>query len=579
MKRFLWVPWRWWRRTFQLALLLLFLWLFRRAEYHGADTLPGGENLFFHLDPLAGAAAMLAGRCVIAAFWPALTILLLTLALGRFFCGWVCPMGTLLDLFQRLSRPLAKRTRRWARSTTGVPPVQEKHGHDAGGSALPLPSPARGGETRGTFLNHARLARYILLFLCLFGAAFAFPLVGYADPFALLVRGLTFWADPIFLQSADALLTWSGRNSSDPVRRFFVRHLLPFRANVFELAGVSAALLAALFALELVARRFWCRYLCPLGALLGLAGRLPLVRRVPARVCKDCGACANACRMGALDAAAGFSPEACNLCMDCVDTCPRKIAKFTAAPTRPALAPLDVSRRRFLVAAAAGAAVPAVAQVARLSGQDFPDPGLLRPPGAGGEDRFLGLCIRCGMCMKICPTNVLQPAILQAGVEGMFSPRLAPRFVFEQTYCEYNCNLCSQVCPTGAIPRLTLEQKQKLALGKAYFDHNLCLPWAKKTSCIRCEEVCPLPDKAIKVPTSYTVKGEDGQEVEIQEPVMDRDLCIGCGICETNCPLEGLAGVRVRRVEAPDPHTEFLSKPAVECSAAPGDPHPGNPQA
>jgi len=530
MTRFLRVPWPWWRRIAQGILLALFVWLFRRTEYTGADTLPGGENLFFRLDPLAGAAAMLAGRCVMWTFWPALVVLVLTAALGRFFCGWVCPLGTLLDVFQRLARPLTSLTGRWGRS-------------DAGAGVL----------------RKARPARYVLLCLSLGGAMFAFPLAGFVDPFALLVRGLTFWGDPAFFKSADTVLTWSGQSGGDAVRHFFVKHLLPFRANVYDLAAVSAVLLALAFLLELVARRFWCRYLCPLGALLGIIGRFSLVRRLPARVCKDCRLCARDCRMGALDAAAGISPEACNLCMDCVHSCPRAIARFAAVRSRPAAAPVDLSRRGFLAAAVAGAALPVVARAAQLTAGAGLDPSLLRPPGATDEKRFLNLCVRCGLCMKVCPTNVLQPAILQAGVEGMFSPRLALRFVFEQSYCEYNCNLCGQVCPTGAIPRVTLEEKQKSPAGKAYFDHDRCLPWASHVSCIRCEEVCPLSDKAIKIRNTFNVKDETGQEIEIQQPQVDRNLCVGCGICESNCPVEGAAAIRVRRVEAPDPRTEFLS--------------------
>ena len=106
MWRPLWVPWRWWRRAAQLALLLVFLWLFRRTEYAGADQLAGGENIFFRLDPLAGTAAMLAARQFILLFWPALVVVALTLIFGRFFCGWVCPLGTLLDYFHRIVRPI-----------------------------------------------------------------------------------------------------------------------------------------------------------------------------------------------------------------------------------------------------------------------------------------------------------------------------------------------------------------------------------------------------------------------------------------------------------------------------------------
>ena len=210
---------------------------------------------------------------------------------------------------------------------------------------------------------------------------------------------------------------------------------------------------------------------------------------------------------------------------------------------------------------AAGAAVPGIAWAVRLAQERPVPPDLLRPPGAADEQTFLGLCIRCGECMKVCPTNVLQPAIFQSGMEGLFSPRLIPRLIFEQSYCEYACTLCGQVCPTGAIPRLDEEAKHAHPTGKAYFDHNLCLPWAEKTPCIRCEEMCPAPDKAIKILNTLTIAGKDGQELEIQQPYVDRDLCVGCGICESNCPIEGTAGIRVFRVDAADPGTEFLLKP------------------
>ena len=248
--------------------------------------------------------------------------------------------------------------------------------------------------------------------------------------------------------------------------------------------------------------------------------------------------------------------------MDCVDFCPQGIARFGFATKalKKAPRPVDLSRRGVLAGIAAGAAVPGLALAARL-GRETPAPAsLLRPPGAADEKTFLGLCIRCGECMKVCPTNVLQPAIFEAGLEGIFSPRLIPRFIFEQSYCEYSCTLCGQVCPTGAIPRLTEEAKHAQPIGKAYLDHSLCLPWAENTPCIRCEEMCPLPEKAITILNTFTIKGEDGHELEIQQPHIDRDLCIGCGICESNCTIEGVAGIRVQRVEAPDPGTEFLSK-------------------
>ncbi len=530
MRRLLWIPWRWWRRAAQVALLIGFLWLFRRTEYGGADQLPGGENLLFRLDPLAAAAAMLAGRQVLAAFWPAAVILALTVVIGRFFCGWLCPLGTLLDMFHGLLRPITRRTNRLFR-----------------GVAARSRLTAVGGS-----------GRYALLIAVLVAAVFAFPLVGFVDPFALLVRGLTFWGDPTLWQGVDALYAHNSEGwIVDSFLPFAEQHLLSFQPKVYELAGVSAAILAVLFALELVARRFWCRYLCPAGAMISLAACQPLLRRIPAKTCKDCAECATACRMHAIDSATGHCADDCVLCMDCVAECPKDLVQFRTRGVRSRPPQVDLGRRSVLAGIAAGVAVPSIGAVVGMGRSAQAAPSLLRPPGAGDEDAFLNLCIRCGECMKVCPTNALQPAIFESGFEGMFSPRIAPRFVYERSYCEYTCTLCGQVCPTGAIPRLSEPAKHERPIGKAYFDHARCLPWAEDTMCIRCEEVCPVPEKAIKILDTLKIPDEDGYEMEIHRPYVVRDMCVGCGMCESNCPVEGDAGIRVQRVEAADPGTEF----------------------
>jgi polyferredoxin len=553
MRRPFWIPWRWWRRAAQLALLVLFLWLFRRTEYQeSVEQMQGGENLLFRLDPLVGVAAMFAGRQFLAAFWPAAVMLALTLVFGRFFCGWVCPLGTLLDSFHFVLRPITGRTNHWLAACTQASPESQN---------------SRGPTARG------RTIPYVLLIAVLFAAVFAFPLVGFVDPFALLVRGLTFWGDPVLYRGVNAGLRWIGDGrAANAVALFVRRHLLPFGAMTFDLAGVSAAILAVIFALELVARRFWCRYVCPAGAMFGLVAHQSLLKRTPATVCRSCSRCATACRMGALDPATGYASEACNRCMDCIDDCPKGIVGFRFAwrrrkgqaskrvPQR-----VDLSRRGLLVGVVAGAGIPGVASLVRWFRPSAVDPTLLRPPGAEDEKTFLALCVRCGECMKVCQTNVLQPAMLQSGMEGMFSPRLDLRIIPEQSYCEYNCTLCGQVCPTGAIPRLTVEAKHEHPTGKAYFDHSRCLPWAEQTPCICCQEMCPTPEKAIKILKMITIKDKDGEEIEIMQPYVDRQLCVGCGICEAKCPLPGAAGIHVRRVDAPDPGTEFrLGPPSDE---------------
>ncbi len=119
-----------------------------------------------------------------------------------------------------------------------------------------------------------------------------------------------------------------------------------------------------------------------------------------------------------------------------------------------------------------------------------------------------------------------------------------PVAVMREGYCEYNCNLCSQVCPTDAIMPLTLEEKQHTPIGLAHFDKNLCIPYARNSDCIVCEEHCPTPDKAIKFDVREVVTRE-GEKKMVKYPYVIKELCIGCGICETRCPLPGQAGIYV----------------------------------
>ena len=135
----------------------------------------------------------------------------------------------------------------------------------------------------------------------------------------------------------------------------------------------------------------------------------------------------------------------------------------------------------------------------------------------------------------------MHPVLLEAGIEGIFSPRLVAR----TGYCEFNCTLCGQVCPTGAIRELTRAEKHPNKIGNARFDTDRCLPDAKGIPCIVCEEDCPTPDKAIKFRTVVMVDDLTGQHQEIRQPFVVDELCIGCGICETKCPLPGRAAVFV----------------------------------
>jgi ferredoxin len=145
--------------------------------------------------------------------------------------------------------------------------------------------------------------------------------------------------------------------------------------------------------------------------------------------------------------------------------------------------------------------------------------------------------------MKVCITNGLQPTLFEAGVEGIWTPVLVPRI----GYCEYRCTLCGQVCPTDAIRKLPLEEKMKVKIGLAMIDPGRCLPWAHARPCIVCEEVCPTPKKAIWF-EEKRVRDRNGKIMTLKQPHVDLELCIGCGICETKCPVLGKPAIYVINV-------------------------------
>jgi NAD-dependent dihydropyrimidine dehydrogenase PreA subunit len=170
-------------------------------------------------------------------------------------------------------------------------------------------------------------------------------------------------------------------------------------------------------------------------------------------------------------------------------------------------------------------------------------PHLLRPPGVPGATSDIiafSNCIRCSICIRACPTNALQPAVFDAGLEGLWTPVLIPRL----GYCDYSCNTCGQVCPVQAIPPLSLEVKRQEVIGKAYIDQDRCIAWSDQRDCIVCEEMCPLPEKAIQL-EEMQVWGTDNTSITVKVPHVLQERCIGCGICEYKCPVNGEAAIRV----------------------------------
>jgi polyferredoxin len=559
------------RWAFQLFFLLVSLGLLSAAFWPVFSGLVSG---FLLADPLIAATAAARGlfRWEMLLVLP---VLLSPLFLGRVFCGYACPMGFLIEL----AGP--KKARRRRRPRPG-----------SGSTAEPVSTPA---------------ARKILRKVPLFGlvTVIVFILLGsawflVADPISLFTRSATTLVYP----ALDRLITWGGdllyrvdafKGGVDSVTNVLTGRLVFENGLHFALQILILVMFVAVLALSWIERRLWCRHLCPLGALLGLVGRFALFGRVvDESTCTGCGACARACPMDAVrDDGRTTDMSRCECGLECKDVCRQGAVHWGWKPRKQYA--YDPSRRALL----AGGVVTFAGAFGVFKLLRYLQPGaaavgnaepsgaakLIRPPGALAEADFLATCSRCGECLKVCPTNVLQPAVFEAGLEGVFTPRLD----FTRSFCEYNCAECGKVCPTRSIRPLALAQKQRTVIGLAVIDHKLCIPWSQGKECLVCEELCPVAQKAI----GFEGQGGQGQgggggagggagdsgnagdasgaigegdgagdgesdgatdtsptTTGLKLPrVLDRH-CIGCGICQYNCPVQDPApAIVVRRFE------------------------------
>jgi ferredoxin len=306
-----------------------------------------------------------------------------------------------------------------------------------------------------------------------------------------------------------------------------------------------------------------------------------------------------------------------------MDACKPDLIGFKRAPSASGeiLSP-DITKRVFLISIISGAAAVPLMRLEGLTATNT-NPGAIRPPGALPEEAFLSRCIKCGQCMRICPTNIIHPSSITFGIEGLWTPVL--NFRIGTSGCQLNCVACGNICPTSAIRPISLDEKLgrndfqqngPIRLGTAFVDRGRCLPWAMDRPCIVCQENCPVSPKAITTKEIFNqvkrdinlrvkeagssfvdIEGsplkegqlatgdyfcilsgmeEDGPVpivantsskisispdrpwtqppgrgdtvkimVRLQRPFVDPSICIGCGICEHECPVRIKRAIRV----------------------------------
>ena len=503
-------------------------------------------SLFLEIDPLVSFATALSTGTIYRRLWMALFLLIPTLLLGRVFCNWMCPYGTMHQFFG------------WIFNIRNNRDNIEKNAY------------------RPLFQ-----LKYIMLTIFLVLAAFGSLQIGLLDPICLLVRTFTTTLAPasdLTYTSMNAFLV--ERNLDSLAGSWISSAPGASEQRIFAGAWFVGLVIMVLVGMNLVIPRFFCRVLCPLGAFLGVLSRFSLWRiDRDVTKCTDCNLCLKHCE-GASDPQAALRKSECFVCFNCIDDCPEDALSFRLAPvpikdrivtkTKEGFATLfgrrviskiheteraapDVPRRRWVFALLGGVlAYPFVRLSAAVNQRGFHEKAI-RPPGSVEEAEFLERCIKCDQCINVCPTNVLQPSTLaQGGFEGFWTPVMD----FSIGFCQLNCTLCSEVCPTGAIQKISLNRKigagehedeGPIRVGTAFFNRGRCLPWAMETPCVVCEEVCPVSPKAIGTYDEEYVRW-DGTKVTLNRPYMRPELCIGCGICERECPVVDDAAVYVTAV-------------------------------
>ncbi len=463
--------WTWLKRVrqaVQFVLLALFLYLVYNTTRSVVEKLP--INLFSRFNPLFALVSAVASRKPIANMIPGFITIAATLLLGRFWCGWICPLGTVLDQYG-------------PRVTPKIP-------------------------------TWFRQVKYFILFAIIAGALLGSLAVMWLDPISIFVRPLAGTVFPAISQKT-APTPIPGDLQNVRVAE------LPLRPIAYPILIV---LLLIVLGVNIFARRFWCRYLCPLGAWVAFLSKFSWLKRFRSDACTKCKQCVKQCPMNTISSDEFLSdPGECLQCLSCHSRCPVAAISFKTGQKPGFGYSYDPSRRQMLASLVVGVGGAALLKSGLFKSKYTYQ---LRPPGAN-EDDFLSKCVRCGQCIKVCPNNALHLALFEAGLESIWSPLLIPRI----GNCDYDCNACGQVCPTQAIPRLSLEEKRAAKIGTAVVDFDKCI------RCLLCIKECPVKGALVQ----GEVQGRKGKY-----PIVNPDLCIGCGTCEFICPVHGEAAIRVQ---------------------------------
>lgn len=441
-------------------------------------------------------------------------VLILTLLFGRIYCSSVCPLGILQDMVTYLRKKI--------------------------------------GKVKFSFTQPFTKTRYIILvvsiLIFLFGSVFAINIL---DPYSNFGRILANLIRPIAI----------GINNT---AAFTLESFNTYWIYPVELKGIHVfSVLFSLGVLILVVwmsfkyGRLYCNTICPVGTLLGFFSKYSLFQIVIDEPnCKGCGVCEKVCKSNCIDTESTYIDfSRCVGCFNCFTVCPTAGIeyKFRYGNDKKIEKKFDIEKRDFLIKSAVyliGANTVMQAQQKILVYKENTIPVIreyaVSPPGSYSIKNFTDKCTACHLCVTACPTHVLQPSFLEYGILGIMQPRMD----FITGFCNYDCVICSDVCPTGAILKQKSDDKKLIQLGIAKFIRDNCIVYTQGTDCGACAEHCPT--KAVRMVLD--------PEVNKNAPIVNEEICIGCGACEYACPTIPYKAIYVKS----NPLHQIAQKPVQE---------------
>jgi len=448
--------------------------------------------------------------------------LLLALILGRIYCSTFCPAGVFQDVINRIFC-IGKKKKK--------------------------------GSRRFNYHKPYNWLRYSIL-----GVTTVFTLLGVSelclllDPYSNFGRIATNLFRPVVMGCNNLL--------SDLLMKMDSYAVYHVTISTVTAAGISAGAIALIvFSVMVIFRgRLFCNTICPIGTLLSLFSRYSLFRiSFDKDTCTNCGNCEHTCKAEAINSKnMTVDTSRCVNCFNCTSSCPKDGLKYRFISrkneeTKKAVITAPVcdsnisvaeakefnSRRNFLTTSAMlAASVSVVSAFASRTvngkkqvshNEEKWDP--LTPPGSISLDRFKNKCTGCQICVVHCPTQVLRPTGLEYGLDYMLKPRMA----YINSYCNYSCTICSDVCPVEAIKPLSKNEKETIQIGVATFFIDRCVVSTKNQDCGACSEHCPT-QAVHMVPYKGT----------LTIPQVNPDLCIGCGGCESICPVRPMRAILIK---------------------------------